>query len=126
MSESTIRVRVARPQFRYNYEHYEEGDELEVPEAVLERHARDLDVVDEAEGEDDDADAEAAFAFDPDDVDPHPSDLTVDEIQDRIDELEDVAQLRAIRHLEAEDQSRSTALEAIDGRINDLEADEEE
>lgn len=48
----TITVRVAGPQFRYDYEQYDHGAELEVPERVLERHPRTLERIEDEVGSD--------------------------------------------------------------------------
>lgn len=123
----TVRVRVVRAQFRYDREQYTEGDELDVPERVLEQHPRSLAVVDETEVETDaDADqADSDDAVEPvaeADLDPHPSDLTVDELEERLSDVDDLALLYGIRAAEAGGKTRETALEAIDARISDVEA----
>jgi len=123
----TVRVRVVRAQFRYDREQYTEGDELNVPERVLERHPRSLAVVDETDAESDaDADSvDSDGATEPvaeADLDPHPSDLTVDELEERLSNVDDLALLYGIRAAEADDKARETALEAIDARISDVEA----
>jgi hypothetical protein len=56
-----IRVRVDRPQFRYDSEQYTEGDELDVEPRVLERHPNSLACVDKVNGTDDADDADAEF-----------------------------------------------------------------
>lgn len=127
MSDS-VRVRVVRAQFRYDREQYTEGDKLDVPEHVLERHPRSLAVVEETGAEakpDTDADqTDSADAVEPvaeADLDPHPSDLTVDELRDRLTDVGDLALLYDIRAAEGDGKTRETALEAIDARISDVE-----
>ena len=122
-----VRVRVVRPQFRYDREQYTQGDELDVPEHVLKRHPRSLAVVEGTDAESDaDGDAvDSDDAVDPvseTDLDPHPSDLTVDELEERLSDVDDLALLYGIRAAEADGKSRETALEAIDARISDVEA----
>ncbi|QHS17919.1 hypothetical protein GWK26_12605 [haloarchaeon 3A1-DGR] len=126
-------------QYRFNREQYTEGDELEVPERVAERHPRSLEVIgdgddesadagdeDTPDAEDGAADSEGGdeppdFGVDLEEVDPHPNDLSVSELRDRISDVNDVDLLQAIRHLESESEDRKTALEAIDDRIAAVE-----
>ena len=114
-----IPVRVAGGEFRFDREHYERGDELKVPERTLEAHPRTLERVDEAEGEPesaDDADEDA------EPLDPHPQDLNVDELEKRVEDVTDVDLLKRIRKAEKEgDDPRSTAVHAIDDRLDELE-----
>jgi hypothetical protein len=130
MSDDTVRVRVAAGEFRYDREHYERGDELAVSVAALEKHPRSLNRLDEAAGEsedepaaDPDADDEAPdLAFDPDEIDPHPSDLTINELSERVEGVEDAGKLETIRYLEDESKDRTGAKDAIDDRLDELEA----
>jgi hypothetical protein len=133
----TIRVRVARGEFRYDREHYTQGDELEVHERALEKHPRTLTRVEEARdesvapdpreemvaeefGEDPDADLEERLAVE--DLDPHPSDLTVPEMEDRLASVDDVAHVEAILDAEREsDDPRTTAIDVIESRLAELE-----
>lgn len=50
-----------------------------------------------------------------------PADLTVDELEERIADIDDVATLDALGQAEDEGKSRETALEAIDDRLDELE-----
>jgi len=130
-----IRVRVDRPQFRYDKEQYTEGDELDVEPRVLERHPNSLARVDETgpdteesasadEPADDSSDGDKpADGGEPDgdekpDADPHPSELTVSELRNRVDDVDDPALLEAILGAEQEGDSRTTAVEAIEARLD--------
>lgn len=119
-----VRVRVAGSQFRHEGEEFHRGDELDVPAWVHDGWSARLDRVDETAEDtatDDGPDA-SADTDDAPEVDPHPSDLTVAELRDRVAEVENASFLRAIREAEAEaEDPRSTALEAIDDRLADLE-----
>lgn len=125
MSDNTVRVEVVRAQFRYDREQYTQGDELEVPKRVVERHPQSLAIIEadaDGEDEDDETDDDASdYEISIDDVDPKPRDLTVKELRDRIQDVQDIAMVKAIRRLEAENESRDTALSAIDARIEELE-----
>ncbi|WP_226040849.1 hypothetical protein [Natrinema sp. DC36] len=114
MSEQTVRVRVAGAQFRFDREQYTRGDELEVPKRIVGRHPRTLEIVaDEDDGSDE--------ADDVDELDPHPADLTVGELEDRIEDVEDPELIKAIKKAEEESKNRETAKDAIDARLNELE-----
>ena len=118
MPEPTVPVRLVAGEFRYDREHYTAGDELQVHERALEAHPRSLERIDES------ADAGGSGSeprADPDEIDPKPQDLTVDELEQRIADVDDLRMLRGIRYLEAEADHRTTALEAIDDRIEDLD-----
>lgn len=126
MSEDTVRVRVTGRQFRHGGEEYHHGDELEVPERAIEGWEGRLERVEsdgdeEPEGDEDDGgedEAEVGVG----DVDPHPQELTVGELSDRLEGVDDAATVRAIQQAEAEsDEPRTTALEAIDARLDELE-----
>lgn len=130
MPDTTVTVRVTRGEFRYDREHYERGDELEVHEGALEKHPRTLERVEEDEGvqeseaadEDDaeqaDVDEEVASV---DELDPHPADLKVPELKDRLEDVDSVELLEAIREAEVESEDRTTAKDAIDARLKELE-----
>ncbi|WP_058365409.1 hypothetical protein [Haloparvum sedimenti] len=122
MSEDTVRVRVDRGEYRHEREHYTEGDELEVPEKTLRKHPRSLTRVEDSEASVDDGDADTID--DGDDeivVDPDPSERTVDELRDRVEDVEDVDLLEAIKDAEEDGKDRETAKDAIDARIAELE-----
>jgi DNA topoisomerase VI subunit B len=121
MSNDTVRVRVAGPQFRYEREQYTEGDELDVPEWVIESHPQTLERVAPTASSETTAEQDADSEVDPDEIDPHPTELTVDEIKERIADVDDVATLEAILELEERGENRSTATDAIENRIDDLE-----
>ncbi|WP_135535379.1 hypothetical protein [Halostella pelagica] len=112
MPDTTVTVRIVRGEFRYDREHYERGDELEVHEGALEKHPRTLERVEEDDGSDEDEDI--------DELDPHPADLTVGELEDRIEDVEDPALIKTIRKAEEESKDRETATDAIDARLKEL------
>jgi len=115
MSEDTVRVRVEAGDYRHEREHYTRGDELEVLEKTLEKHPRSLSRVKESEA-----------AITEDDLDPHPSDLTVDELKERVDDIENPDLLSAIEGAEEATDARSTALDAIGSRKQELLEDGQE
>lgn len=49
-----------------------------------------------------------------------PSSNTVSDIEDRVSEIEDPEALRAVRSLEADDKNRTTAIEAIEERLDQV------
>lgn len=129
MPETTVTVRVVRGEFRYDREHYERGDELEVHEGALEKHPQTLERVGdedvheaETDDEDDveqaDVDEEAVAVHE---LDPHPADLKVSELRKRLENVDDVELLKVIRSAELESENRTTAKDAIDDRLNELE-----
>jgi hypothetical protein len=131
MPDNTVTVRVGRGGFRYDREQFAEGQELDVTEETIQRHPRTLtrveDAGDAADGDgetEDDPEAttdDTVDAVAEDDLDPHPSDLTVDDLKERLGDVDDVALLRGIRNAEEDNKGRSGALTAIDGRLADLE-----
>lgn len=50
-----------------------------------------------------------------------PDAFTVGEIEDRIADIDDAATVRALRNLEEEQQDRTTAIDALDARLDELE-----
>ncbi|ELZ48986.1 hypothetical protein C464_06230 [Halorubrum coriense DSM 10284] len=120
MSDDTIRVRVDRGDYFHEREHYTRGDELEVALSALEKHPNSLTRVDDPDAS---TAKEGADTTDSDDeivVDPDPSDLTVDELRDRIDDVDDVDLLEAIKDAEEEGKNRETATDALKQRIRSL------
>lgn len=100
----------------------EPGDEFEPTDAEQSAFRDLMEPVDEEAGDDGDATASDNSEPEPVDVDPHPGDLTVSELEDRVEDIDDVELLEAILAAEQEDGSpRSTAVDAIQDRINDLE-----
>lgn len=69
----------------------------------------------------DDPDSVEVDEDDDDDL-PDPSDLTVDEVKDVVGDL-DTEDLSTLRDLETEGKDRSTALDAIDQRLDELKND---
>lgn len=124
----TVHVRVSGPQFRTNNQWYEQGETLEVPEEIFEKYPRRLERVDpepehEPDEESDDAAADAGDESEGDEsveADPHPADLSVSELEERLEDVDDVALLEAILEAEQEDP-RKTAVEAIEARIDAVE-----
>jgi hypothetical protein len=56
-----------------------------------------------------------------DDLDPHPSDLTVPEVEERVADVEDAALLETILAVETAGKNRTGAKDAIETRIAELE-----
>ena len=125
MTGDTIRVRVARSQFRYDGTRYRRGDTLEVQQRTLERHPNTLKRIEVDVVQDDDtaedADGESDDGVTVDDLDPHPEDLKVGELEERIADVDDVELLETIREAETKTKDRTTAVDAIDARLNELE-----
>lgn len=128
MSDNTVRVEVVRAQFRYDREQYTQGDEIEVTEATLRRHPQSLARIDDGDEQTDedgadeaDGDGDAVEPVPEEELDPHPSDLTVDQLRDRVSGVEKIALLKGIRQAEDDGENRTTAIEAIDDRINAVE-----
>jgi hypothetical protein len=102
------------------------GEELpaDIADRVVTSHPHDveeLDEKDEDETADVDTDDPADDETESDDVDPHPGELTVTEIEERVADVDDREVLESIRELEANGDHRTTALEAIDARLDDLD-----
>lgn len=51
----------------------------------------------------------------------NPSELTVDELQEELPKVYDISNLKTAREFETKHKNRTTALEAIDDRIAELE-----
>lgn len=130
----TVPVRVSDGDVWVDGEHLTRGDEVKIPAGVYERLPGSFDRVDGLEDTAVDSEADDAAVDNPedksngdgdeltvDDLDPHPSDLTVEEIKDRIDNVDDIEILRTIWDAEANGKNRTTALEAIEAGVNDLE-----
>lgn len=71
--------------------------------------------------EKDDTEDESEPEADSDELPFDPADLTVDELEERIADIDDVETLDAIGQAEDEGKSRETAFEAINDRLDDLE-----
>lgn len=116
-----VTVRVVGEAFGVGGDRYSTDETLEVRADVAERHPNTLEVIDEdaeppePSGEDD-AEAEVTV----DDLDPHPEELTVSEIEERVAELEDVDLLETIKDAEEATGDRSTAVDAIEARLRDV------
>lgn len=119
MSDNTVRVRVSGPQFRYDYEWYEQEDELEVSEETLEEYPRRLERVDDVQEESAEADEEDGLTID--DLDPHPDDRTISELEERVADVDDVELLETILEAEQEDDPRTGAVDAVQDRLDELE-----
>jgi len=126
MTDDTIRVRVDRGDYRHERKHYTRGDELDAAPKVLEQHPNSLTRIEDPDVSTDDQ-GTTADAGDEIVVDPDPSDLTVDELRDRIADVNDVELLAAIKDAEKEGKNRETALDSLKTRLRELqEADVEE
>jgi hypothetical protein len=101
-----VPVRVSGPQFRSEYEWYERGAELDVPEEILEQYPRRLERIT--------LDASADDANAPLD----PGAYTIDELQDELANSEySDAELAALRLAEVEGGDRTGAKDAIDDHL---------
>lgn len=133
MSDDTITVEVVGSQFRYDREQYTHGDELEVTQRTLESHPNTLAPVtagdagaetsddsddDQDEGDQDDEEIEPLAESE---LDPHPSELTVDELEERIADVDDLELLYGILAAEGDNKNRDTAIAAIESQIGDVE-----
>lgn len=129
MSDALVEVRVDRPQYRHDGEQYERDDTLEVPKRVLNRHPNSLERIEEAtaaEPGDDAGDADAEIELTDEDggtIPFNPTNFSVDEVEDRIADIEDADTIRSLRTLEQTEDGdpRTTAIEAFDARIDELE-----
>ncbi|KDE60622.1 hypothetical protein EL22_00070 [Halostagnicola sp. A56] len=122
MPDDTVTVRVAGPQFRFDREQYSRGDTLDVPGRIAVRHPRTLEIVDGDDASDEHVEESSEpTTLDVDELDPHPADLKVSELKDRLEDVDDVELLKAIRKAEDESEDRSTAKNAIDARLAELE-----
>jgi len=90
-----VPVRVSGPQFRHDYEWYEQGEELIVSEDVLEQYPNRLERIDAASGGSETGSESEVSA---EELDPHPSDLTVAALETRISDVDDVEPDWANRH----------------------------
>jgi hypothetical protein len=122
MTDDTIRVRVDRGDYRHERKHYTRGEEIDVDPKVLEKHPNSLTRVEEPDESADDGGADTTDdGGDEIVVDPGPSELTVDELRDRIADVDDVDLLGAIKDAEEEGKNRETAIDALDERLATLE-----
>lgn len=123
------RVKVTGRSFRYRGERYRHGDTFEAEDGVLEKHPRTLSAVDGDEAIDQEADAESddeeaageGGTVTVDDLDPHPADLKVGELEERIADVEDASLLDTILQAEVDGENRTTAVDAIESRLNEIE-----
>ncbi|WP_459191828.1 hypothetical protein [Halosimplex sp. J119] len=125
----TVPVRVTDGDVWVDGDHLTLGDETEIPSVVYERISGSFARLDEAAGDDETESAEAqredasseASDIAEDDLDPHPEDLTVDELEARIEDVDDVDLLSTILDAEKASRNRTTATDAIETRIRELE-----
>jgi hypothetical protein len=137
----TVSVRVTDGDVWVDGEHYTRCDEVDIPAGVYDRLPGSFEQVADSDSSEDDVDEDetdatgggdesgdiqetddgGADTVTVDDLDPHPSDLTVDELEERIADVDDVALLDAIRNAETDAENRTTAIEPIDARLNELE-----
>lgn len=127
MSE-LVTVRVADGDVWVDGDHLTRGDEVDVPAAVYERIPNSFDRLEDDTSDQEVADSDESEATDGaedltiEDLDPHPDDLTVDQLRDRVDDVVDVELLETILEAEQADGSpRSTAVDAIGQRLDELE-----
>lgn len=126
-STKTVAARVAGSQYRVDGEQYSHGDTVDVPEWALDKHPNTLERVDDGDGSDGDVDVDADIELIPEDeLDPHPSELTVDELDDRVSDVDDVTLLISLEEAERADKDRSGALAAIESRVEAVESAEED
>lgn len=120
MSDALVEVRVDRPQYRSGGEQYERGDTLAVSKRELDRHPNSLEKIGEVTDEPEDEDVPEGASGD---LPFLPPDHSVAEIEERIAEIEDTDVLIALRNVEQQEQDdpRTTAIEAFDARIDELE-----
>lgn len=129
MTDDTITVEVVGPQFRYDHEQYTQGDTLEVTDRTLEAHPNTLAPVtgDDAgaetsdDSDDGDQDGDEIEPLAESELDPHPSELTVDELKERIADVDDLELLYGILAAEEDNKNRDTAIAAIESQIADVE-----
>ncbi|AXR78991.1 hypothetical protein [Natrarchaeobaculum sulfurireducens] len=118
MTDNTVRVRVAGSQFRFDREQFTRDDTLEVLERVAAKHPNTLEPVDSDDGDEEDDDIEP---IPEDELDPHPSELTVDELETRLGNVDDLELLHGILEAEQSNKKRDTAVDSITGRLAELE-----
>jgi hypothetical protein len=101
-----VPVRVSGPQFRFEYEWYDGGAELDVPEEILEQYPRRLERITLDASADD---PESPF---------DPGEYTIDELEDELvsSEYSD-AELAALRLAEMEGGDRTGAKDVIDDHL---------
>ena len=133
-STKTVAARVVGSQYRVDGEQYSHGDTVDVPEWALDKHPNTLERVDDADGDADGGgdgetsdDGGADIELIPEDeLDPHPSELTVDELDDRVSDVDDVTLLISLEEAERANKDRSGALAAIESRVEAVESAEED
>jgi hypothetical protein len=114
--EVRVRVRVSGPQFRHDYEWYEQGEELEVSEEILEQYPRRLERVEAEDVDDSDSDVEE----EPEVADPpiDPAEYTIDELQAGLAGSDySNAELVALRSAEQDGKDRTGAKDTIDDHL---------
>lgn len=123
MTDNTVHARVAGSQFGM----HQRGEVIEVDESTLSKHPNTLEKVDQAvteapaTDEDDSEDAGEEDGLTVDDLDPHPADLKVSELEERIEDVTDVEMLETILEAEKAAEDRTTAKDAVKARLNELE-----
>lgn len=126
MTDETILARVTGRTWRQDAENYLNGDEVEVAPEELENWPNRLARVErepepDSKPADEDSDGDDDGEDESPEIDPHPQDLTVTELRERVETVNDVSMLEAIRELEDDsDEPRTKALSAIDARIDEL------
>lgn len=101
-----------------NFERVSDDDDVDEGEDVDEVEVASDDSEDEEE-EEPETEGDDSLAFDP-------NDHTVDDVRDHVRSIDSddiVAELEAIREAEAAGKDRSTAIEAINARLEDVQED---
>ncbi|MFC6766009.1 hypothetical protein [Natrinema soli] len=115
----SITVRVVRNQFWHDGEaRTPDSDPFEVEESVAADHPRTLERVDDGgdvDGGSDEADGTSA----------DPGEHTIDELEAKLEDVDDPEVLRELVNLERSQKNRDGALDAIEARLDELEGSEE-
>ncbi|WP_324757086.1 hypothetical protein [Haloarcula montana] len=125
----TVPVRVTDGDVWVDGEHLTLGDETEIPAVVYERIPGSFEQLDNGDDNDETEDAKTQSAdasgeaseLTEDDLDPHPEDLTVGELEARIEGVDDIGLLRTILGAERASEDRTTATDTLEARIRELE-----
>lgn len=111
---ATHRVR-RRPITRSDDEVFERGDEIDPTEAELRAfgdNLEEIDEEDEADGEVSDGES-GTLPF-------NPESNTIDEIEEKIEGVDDAAAIEAVLNLERDQKDRDGATDAIEARLEEV------
>lgn len=89
----------------------EAGEEFEPDDVEIDAFGDRLELVDETEDEEPEAES----------VSFHPSDNTINELEEHIEDVDDLSELEALRAIEEQNDNRAGAKQIIDERIDELE-----